>query len=180
MAEGLLTREPISDYGEFRVYLRPEREELVFEAFRERDGRAWLLRVPTRARMAIAGLLRDLAPLLARSELGPELSAAEAGVLRQVEIGPKDRLVAVLLEDGEDRAFALWRQEELRSGWSWTIDVVVVPIELAQRFCGLALQVIEQLNAGAAAMPQLSRSYPARAGLPRSSSMGSTADPRRS
>ena len=51
MAEGLLTREPISDYGEFRVYLRPEREELVFEAFREQDGRAWLLRVPTRAQV---------------------------------------------------------------------------------------------------------------------------------
>jgi len=180
MAEGLLTREPISDYGEFRVYLRPEREELVFEAFREQDGRAWLLRVPTHARAAIAGLLRDLAPLLAKSETGHELTAADAGVLLQVEIGPKDQLAAVLLEDGKDRAFALWRQEDLRSGWSWTIDVVVVPIELARRFCGLALQVIEKLNAGASATPQLSRSYPAQAGLPRSSSTDSMADPRRS
>ena len=57
------------------------------------------------------------------------MTAADAGVLLQVEIGPKDQLAAVLLEDGKDRAFALWRQEELRSGWSWTIDVVVVPIE---------------------------------------------------
>ena len=50
MAEGLLAREPIANYGEFRAYHRRERRELAFEAFREGDGRAWLLRVPVEAR----------------------------------------------------------------------------------------------------------------------------------
>lgn len=145
MAEGLLIREPITDYGEFRAYLRREREEMVFEAFREADGRAWLLRVPLQARAAMAGLLRDVGPNL----VDHATASAEGGsILRQVTIGPKDQLAAVLLEDGDDRAFALWRQEELRSGWSWTIDVVVVPIELAKRLCSLVLQVIDRLNAG--------------------------------
>lgn len=144
MAEGLLLREPITDYGEFRAYLRREREEMVFEAFREVDGRAWLLRVPMQARGAIAGLLREVGPNLADDAT---TVADGNGILRQVTIGPKDQLAAVVLEDGADRAFALWRQEELRSGWSWTIDVVVVPIELARRFCSLMLQVIDRLNA---------------------------------
>jgi hypothetical protein len=144
MAEGLLIREPITDYGEFRAYLRREREEMVFEAFREVDGRAWLLRVPMQARGAIAGLLREVGPNLADDAT---TVADGSGILRQVTIGPKDQLAAVVLEGGQDRAFALWRQEELRSGWSWTIDVVVVPIELARRFCSLMLQVIDRLNA---------------------------------
>jgi hypothetical protein len=54
----------------------------------------------------------------------------------------------VVLEESEERAFALWRQEQLRSGWSWTIDVVVVPLELAKRLCALVLQVIDRVNAG--------------------------------
>ena len=144
MAEGLLIREPITDYGEFRAYLRREREEVVFEAFREEDGRAWLLRVPMQAKSAIAGLLREVGQNLADHAM----TTADGGILRQVTIGPKDQLAAVVLEDGQDRAFALWRQEELRNGWSWTIDVVVVPIELARRFCSLMLHVIERLNAG--------------------------------
>ncbi len=144
MAEGLLIREPITDYGEFRAYLRREREEMVFEAFREVDGRAWLLRVPLQARGAIAGLLREVGPNLADDAT---TVADGSGILRQVPIGPKDQLAAMVLEDGADRAFALWRQEELRSGWSWTIDVVVVPIQLAKRLCSLMLQVTDRLNA---------------------------------
>ena len=58
MAEGLLAREPIANYGEFRAYHGRERRELAFEAFREGDGRAWLLRVPVAARDTMAGLLR--------------------------------------------------------------------------------------------------------------------------
>ena len=67
----------------------------------------------------------------------------EAGVLRQVTIGHADQLAAVLIVEGDQRAFALWRREQLRSGWSWTIDVMVVPLELACRLCGLVLQVID-------------------------------------
>jgi hypothetical protein len=69
-------------------------------------------------------------------------------VIDQVTIGPSDQLAAVVLEEGEERAFALWRQEQLKSGWSWTIDVVVVPLELAKRLCALVLQVIDRVNAG--------------------------------
>ncbi len=82
MANDLLAREPIADFGEFRAYLRIERQEMVFEAFREADGRAWLLRVPLAARAAIAGLLRDLAAMLADERSG----AADPGILRQVAL----------------------------------------------------------------------------------------------
>ena len=53
MAQGLLARETIADFGEFRAYFRADRDELTFEAFREGDGRAWLLRVPLAARSAL-------------------------------------------------------------------------------------------------------------------------------
>ena len=144
MAEGLLAREPIADYGEFRAYLRRERQELVFEAFREDDGRAWLLRVPVEARSAMAGLLREVMPMVGNSR---GVTVGDGGVLRQVPLGPKDQLAAVVLADGEERAFALWRQEELRSGWSWTIDVVVVPLDQARGLCGLAMQVLDRFGA---------------------------------
>lgn len=141
MAQGLLARETIADFGEFRAYFRADRDELTFEAFREGDGRAWLLRVPLAARSALSALLRDVGPML------PEDTghAGEARVLRQVSIGPADQLAAVLIAEGDQRAFALWRREHLRSGWSWTIDVMVVPVELARRLCGLVLQVIDRM-----------------------------------
>ena len=88
----------------------------------------------------VAGLLRDLAAMLADERTG----AADPGILRQVALGPKDALAAVLLEEGRERAFALWRQEQLRTGWSWTIDVLVVPLELARGVCGLMRQVVER------------------------------------
>ena len=151
MASDLLTREPIAEFGEFRAYLRSERQEMVFEAFRESDGRAWLLRVPLAARAAMTGLLREAAALLADERSG----RADPGILRQVTLGPKDALAAVLLEEGPDRAFALWRREQLRSGWEWTIDVVVVPLELADRVCGLMRQVIERTGTTPAAVPNM-------------------------
>ena len=90
MAQGLLARETIADFGEFRAYFRADRDELTFEAFREGDGRAWLLRVPLAARSALSALLRDVGPML------PEDTghAGEARVLRQVSIGPADQLAA--------------------------------------------------------------------------------------
>ena len=143
MANDLLAREPIADFGEFRAYLRPERQEMVFEAFREADGRAWLLRVPLAARAAITGLLHELTALLADERSGTN----DAGILREVPLGPKDALAAVLLEDGRERAFALWRREQLRTGWEWTIDVVVVPLDLGAKVCGLMRQVVERAGA---------------------------------
>ena len=52
----------------------------------------------------------------------------------------------MLIAQGDERAFALWRREQLHSGWSWTIDVVVVPLELARRVCGLVQQVVDRLT----------------------------------
>jgi hypothetical protein len=140
MAADLLQREPIAEFGEFRAYLRGERQEMVFEAFREADGRAWLLRVPVAARAAMTGLLSELTAMLADERSG----AVDPGILREVTLGPKDALAAVLLEEGPERAFALWRREQLRSGWEWTIDVVVVPRELAVKLCALMRQAIER------------------------------------
>ena len=142
MAQGLLARETINEFGEFRAYLRTDRGELAFEAFREDDGRAWLLRIPLAARYALSTLLREGGPMLADDSS----DAGNARVLRQVSIGPADQLAAVLIAQGEERAFALWRREQLHSGWSWTIDVVVVPLELARRVCGLVQQVVDRLT----------------------------------
>lgn len=146
MVDGLLTREPIAGFGEFRAYRHVDRGELVFEAFREEDGRAWLLRLPLQERSAAAFLARHVAPMLA----GPAAFAVDAGgaaVLHQVALGPEAQLAAVMLEGEEERAFALWRQERLRAGWSWTIDVVVVPWPLAGRLCALVLETIGRLDA---------------------------------
>ena len=132
MAQGLLARETIADFGEFRAYFRADRDELTFEAFREGDGRAWLLRVPLAATAALAGLLREVAAFFADECSGQD----DSGVLREVALGPKDALAAVLLEEGDDRALALWRREQLRTGWEWTIDVLIVPLDLAGKICG--------------------------------------------
>ena len=141
MAHDLVARETLAEFGEFRAYWRSERQELAFEAFREADGRAWLLRVPLEARAALRAMLRDLAPML------DHRTTADPGILRQVALGPKDELAAVLLEEGDARAFALWRRERLRSGWSWTVDVVVVPLDLARWLCGRVAQVVDRAGA---------------------------------
>jgi hypothetical protein len=140
MAQGLLTREPIAEFGELRAYLRAERQEIAFEAFREADGRAWLLRVPLAARAALVALLRDIGAILAEVADG----TPDPGILHQVAIGPKDQLTALLLVEGRERAFALWRREQLRDGWSWTVDVVVVPVELARRLCAVVADAVER------------------------------------
>ena len=139
MASDLLTREPIAEFGEFRAYLRAERHELVFEAFRESDGRAWLLRVPLAARAAMTGLLRDCGPPGRRA-----LGQSRPGILRQVTLGPKDALAAVLLEEGlrprlrpvATRAASVGMGVDHRRGRG--------PARTRRRVCGLMRQVIER------------------------------------
>lgn len=140
LAHNLLLRETLAEFGELRAYARPERQELMFEAFRESDGRAWLLRVPLDAAQGLGNLLREAILLLGDGRAGP-------GLLRQVTLGPKDALAALVLEEGAERAFALWRREQLRAGWDWTIDVLVVPIGLARAVCALMQQAIERAAA---------------------------------
>lgn len=145
MAEGLLAREALADHGEFRAYLHPDRGELVFEVFREADGRACLLRLPAAEAASLVRLMQSSA-----GALDPSAALAfdtdGAAVVGQVTIGPADRLAAVVLAEGEERAFAVWRRELLRCGWSWTIDVVVVPIELAQELCAWMVAVSRGLG----------------------------------
>jgi hypothetical protein len=146
MVDGLLTREPVAGYGELRAYRHLDRGELVFEAFREEDGRAWLLRLPLRERSAAAFLARHVAPMLT-NPAAFAIDDGGAAVIHQVALGPDAQLAAVMLEGGEERAFTLWRQERLRAGWSWTIDVVLVPWPLAGRLCALVLETIGRLDA---------------------------------
>ena len=133
MANDLLTREPIADFGEFRAYLRSERQEMVFEAFREADGRAWLLRVPLAARAAIdrpaCATWRRCWPTSARDRRSRH--PAPGGV------GPQGRARrrAARGRPGARLRPVAARAAARRAG-SWTIDVVVVPLELAAKSAG--------------------------------------------
>jgi hypothetical protein len=134
MAPGVLARETIGDHGELRAYHLVERDEILLEVLREEDGRAWQLRVPVRERAAVTRLIDQVEPRLAAPKL-LTFDADGAAFLGQASIGPDDRVEAVVLAEGDERALALWRRERLRSGWSWTIDIALVPFELGPRLC---------------------------------------------
>jgi hypothetical protein len=128
MAAGVLAREGLPKHGELRAYRLTDRPELLLEVLREADGRAWQLRVPVGGREALTRLVREAGPALRT----PERLAFDAegmALLGEVALGPDDGLAAV------ERAFALWRRERLRTGWSWTIDLVLVPMEHGPHLC---------------------------------------------
>jgi len=134
MAAGVLAREGLPEHGELRAYRLTDRPELLLEVLREADGRAWQLRVPVGGREALTRLVREAGPALRT----PERLAFDAegmALLGEVALGPDDGLAAVALAQGPERAFALWRRERLRTGWSWTIDLVLVPIEHGPHLC---------------------------------------------
>ena len=145
MADNLVNRALLAEHGEFRAYYHVERGELVFEVLREADGRACLLRLPYRERAAVAHLLRQTAPRLA-DPVDPGFDEEGLAVLRRALLPPNDRLAAVALASDAERAFAVWREERLRTGWSWTIDVVVVPFELGPRLCELIIEALERVD----------------------------------
>lgn len=134
MAAAVLARETLADHGELRAYRLVDRPEVLLEVLREADGRAWQLRVAVAERAAVARLLRAAAPALAEpAQLA--FDAEGAAILAEVPLGPDQELAAVALAQDEERAFALWRRERLRDGWSWTIELVLVPFDLGPRLC---------------------------------------------
>lgn len=145
MADDLVVRSPIAGHGEFRAYYHPARSEVVFEVLREVDGRACMLRLPHRERAVMGTILHQTLPRLA-DPVEPAFDEQGVAVLRRVVISPGDRLAAVVLASDEERAFAVWREEKLRAGWSWTIDVVVVPLRLAPMLAELVLQALERIE----------------------------------
>jgi hypothetical protein len=146
MQAGVLARGQLAEHGEMRAYLLADRGELVLEVLREADGRAWQLRLPVREQAAVARLVRQVTPALA----APRTFAFDehgAALLGQVPIGPNDQLAAVVLAQDDERAFALWRRERLRAGWSWTIDVTLVPLAFAPELCAFVQEVLAGLDA---------------------------------
>ena len=144
MDAGLILREQLGAFGEFRAYRHGAAgAELAFEILREADGRACMLRLPMAERTNAARLLRKLLPALASGatiEVDPQGTAE----LDQVALGPSDQLVAMLMVENDAQALALWRREHLREGWSWTIDFVAAPIGHAAAVCERMLGVLEQ------------------------------------
>ena len=57
-----------------------------------------------------------------------------------------DELAAVMLRQEGERAFAVWRRELTRQGWSWTLDLVLVPEVLAAPLCTRMLAGLDRLD----------------------------------
>lgn len=139
-------QERLGELGDLRVYRRPgPPEHVAFEVLREADGRAWTLRVPWRARAAVRHLLADALRILNE---GASLVFDEQGCaeLARGLLADGDELAAVMLRQEEERAFAVWRRELTRQGWSWTLDVVLVPEALAAPLCTRMLATLERLD----------------------------------
>ncbi len=138
--------ERLDDHGELRTYRRPgPPEHIAFEILREADGRAWTLRVPWEARSPFRDLLGEARERLADDD-GRDFDEQGCAELAKADLGAGEQLVAVLLEQGDERAFAVWRRELARHGWNWTLDVVVVPAGLAAADCGLMLGGLDRLD----------------------------------
>lgn len=142
MTASVLAREALEDHGELRAYNLVDRPEVMLEVLREADGRAWQLRVPVEERHAVARLLHQATPALATPDQ-LEFDTDGTALLGEVPLGPDHGLAAIALEQGSERAFALWRRERLRGGWSWTIDVVLVPMDLGPHLCTFVQGALE-------------------------------------
>lgn len=131
---GIVAREMLPDHGELRAYRLADRSELLLEVLREVDGRAWQLRLPLEQGGVVTNLLAGAAPAL-RSPDAIAFDADGTALLGEVALQAESRLAALALLEGEERAFALWRRERTRSGWSWTIDLALVPMEFGAQLC---------------------------------------------
>ncbi len=148
-AAGALAREVLPDHGELRAYRLVDRPELLLEVLREADGRAWQLRVPLEHGATVSSLLAGAASSLPVPE-SIDFDAEGTAMLGEVPLGAEERLAAVALAEGDQRAFALWRRERTRAGWSWTIDLALVPLELGPRLCAFARGALAQAGGTAA------------------------------
>jgi hypothetical protein len=147
MEQAAVIAERLDELGELRIYRRAgPPEHVAIEILRDSDGRAWTLRVPWTRRASLRELLADAQ--LRLEEPDEELAFDEQGCaeLGKTQLAPDDEVLAVILEQGEDHAFALWRRELTRQGWSWTLDVVIAPRALAGTLCARLLAGLEQLD----------------------------------
>jgi hypothetical protein len=153
MWDGATICERLGDLGELRLYLRPgPPQHLAVEVLREEDGRAWTLRVPWPRRGVLRQLLGDSVWKLTSGGRPAVLPGGHA-VLARGALVTGDEVVATLLEEGEEIAFALWRRELSRRGeWVWTLDVVVVPEALAIELCRQVMTGLERLEREAGTM----------------------------
>jgi hypothetical protein len=159
-------QERLGELGELRAYRRPgPPEHVAFEVLRESDGRAWTLRVPWEGRQALRRLLAAAGDRLGPDAPPPDFGEDGCAELAAEEAAAGVQLVAVLLRQDEERAFAVWRREPTRQGgWSWTLDVVVVPGPLARTLCERMLADLDRLD----------QPSPRRNGAPASSAPGPT------
>ena len=138
--------EQLGELGELRAYHRPgPPEHVAFEVLREADGRAWTLRVPWQARAVVRHLLADALRIFGE---GASLAFDEQGCaeLARGLLADGDELAAVMLRQEGERAFAVWRRELTRQGWSWTLDLVLVPEVLATPLCTRMLAGLDRLD----------------------------------
>jgi hypothetical protein len=127
--------ERLGDHGELRSFLRDGPPvHLAFEIFQDADGRAWTLRVPQAKAVSFQRLVRIAQSKLERPET-LQMAADGTCLLGREDLAEGDDITAIILDQGGDQVFALWRRELLRSGWSWTLDAVFVPLPLGRHLC---------------------------------------------
>jgi hypothetical protein len=132
MIPRVIALDQLADHAELRSFLREgPPAHLAFEVLQEADGRAWTLRVPLDRRSALVSLVRTARRAFAR---GDPFSFDAQGfcMLGRETIIKGDDIAALILEQEGQKVFALWRLELLRDGWSWTLDVLFVPLALAE------------------------------------------------
>lgn len=146
MEQAAFFQDDLTGLGQLRVYRRPgPPEHAACEVLRETDGRAWTLRVPWGARTVLRHLLADALRFLVEG-IDPEFDERGCAELARGLLAADDELVAVMLAQGDERAFAVWRRELTRQGWAWTLDVVVAPGAMAPDLCVRMLAGLEHLD----------------------------------
>lgn len=166
MTEAVLSWERLGDYGELRTFRRSGPPwHLAIEVLRESDGRAWTLRIPLDELRSLTTVLRSA---FARLIQPGDLVFDEDGVavITSDRLRGDRELHALVMQQGEDLIFALWMREHLRSGWSWSLDAVFVPLDLYRpllELLGKAIEVAKRPSGGRS-MPSVAagegRSYP--------------------
>lgn len=149
MNDGSVICERLGALGELRLYRRSgPPDHLAVEILRDLDGHAWTLRVPWSQRGPFRHLLSDSVWRLASASRPAADGDGIAQLCRSV-LGQGDEVLSLFMEQGDERVFALWRRELLRRGdWSWTLDMVIVPDDLAVPLCQRLIVSLDQMERG--------------------------------
>ena len=142
----VLAVEPLEGYGELRCFLRDgPPAHFACEVLREVDGRAWTLRVPVARLGVLRALLRHARRVMKDTETA-EFDAEGMFWLGRERLVEGEEIAALVLQEGDSLVFALWKREHLRTGWSWTLDAVFVPVALAMPLCEMLDASLEALT----------------------------------